>query len=432
MKTKIRAALYALALLSMFVSSGAVAIEPTPVVQAKSTMIPVLCPATAGCTGTDLIEPDPVTGLSRTVEVTGYASIDVYTTGCTSGTVRVYSGMSTTALAKSVYPGSNYVFRGGAGAESFNMPVSSKYIALEIGLAGANCKAWMMGSPFPSALSVRGLQADGHKVENTEDTTLWPLLMGGLYDDNVSTSYIKTVRMTDEGSVAVGGYDAVAGLWRTVPVSAAGLGVVIAGGGGAMTLAPETLVDVTATAMPTAATAKSFTFFNAGPNSVYCGFDNTVTTSTGFPIGSGQGATFDFAAANQQLYCLSTALQVAGAGTRTVLSTVASSMRLYGGGGGGGGGAVTAFAPNRPDTVSLSASTSATKCGLTEGSDYEISCTVPAAWIHGAATPTALLTDNPLPAGGIRTPVRMPTGSTCFAFISSSAGSCTVALLPTE
>lgn len=193
----------------------------------------------------------------------------------------------------------------------------------------------------------------------------------------------------------------------------------------------EKLVDVAATAMPTSATARSITLQNIGPNAIYCGFTNAVTLLTGIKIGTDQGATFDLSAA-PAVYCITDAVQVAGAGTRVILSDTPNTVRLYGGGGAGGGGAVTAFAPGVPSTVSLSASTSASKCGLVEGSDYEISCTVPAAWRHGAATPTALLTDNPLPAGAIRSPVRMPTGSTCFAFISTSAGSCTVSLLPTE
>lgn len=97
-----------------------------------------------------------------------------------------------------------------------------------------------------------------------------------------------------------------------------------------------------------------------------------------------------------------------------------------------GGSTAVAFAPGVPTKVSLSASTSATACSLTAGSDYEVSCNVPVAWRHGAATPTATLDDNQLPANVIRTPIRMPTGSTCFAFISSSAGACYVSLIPTS
>ena len=194
----------------------------------------------------------------------------------------------------------------------------------------------------------------------------------------------------------------------------------------------EKLVGVAATAMPTSATARSITLQNIGPDAIYCGFTNGVTLLTGIKIGTDQGATFDLSAA-PAVYCITTVVQVAGTGTRVILSDTPNTVRLYGGGGAsGGGGAVTAFAPGVPSTVTLSASTSASKCALTAGADYEISCTVASAWRHGAATPTALLTDNPLPAGAIRSPVRMPTGSTCFAFISTSAGSCTVSLLPTE
>ena len=70
--------------------------------------------------------------------------------------------------------------------------------------------------------------------------------------------------------------------------------------------------------------------------------------------------------------------------------------------------------------------------GLTAGADYEISCNVPASWRHGAATPTATLDDNPIPANTILTPRRLPTGSTCFAFISGSLGACRVSLIPTS
>lgn len=97
-----------------------------------------------------------------------------------------------------------------------------------------------------------------------------------------------------------------------------------------------------------------------------------------------------------------------------------------------GGTSAVAFAPGVPTKVTLSASTSATACGLTAGADYEVSCSVPVAFRHGAATPTATLDDNQLPAAAVRTPLRMPAGSTCLAFISSSAGACYVSLIPTS
>lgn len=96
-----------------------------------------------------------------------------------------------------------------------------------------------------------------------------------------------------------------------------------------------------------------------------------------------------------------------------------------------GGSSAISFAPGVPTKVTLSASTSATACSLTAGRDYEVSCTVDVAFRHGAATPTATLDDNQLRAGAIRSPIRMPTGSTCFAFISTSGGACYVALIPT-
>lgn len=94
-------------------------------------------------------------------------------------------------------------------------------------------------------------------------------------------------------------------------------------------------------------------------------------------------------------------------------------------------GGTISFAPGVPSKVTLAASTSASLCGLTAGADYEVSCSVATAWRHGAATPTATVDDNQIPAGVIRSPVRMPTGSTCFAFISASAGACFVSAIPT-
>lgn len=96
-----------------------------------------------------------------------------------------------------------------------------------------------------------------------------------------------------------------------------------------------------------------------------------------------------------------------------------------------GGSSAISYMAGVPAVVTLSASTSACACGLVAGSDYEFSCSVAAAWRHGAVTPTALLTDNDIAAGMVRSPMRLPTGSTCLCFISSSAGSCKVALIPT-
>jgi hypothetical protein len=97
-----------------------------------------------------------------------------------------------------------------------------------------------------------------------------------------------------------------------------------------------------------------------------------------------------------------------------------------------GGSSAVAFAPGVPTKVALSASTSACACGLTPTSDYELSCTVDAAFRHGAATPTAVLDDVQLRAGAVRSPLRLPTGSTCFCFISTSSGACYVSRIPTS
>jgi hypothetical protein len=93
-------------------------------------------------------------------------------------------------------------------------------------------------------------------------------------------------------------------------------------------------------------------------------------------------------------------------------------------------GNTSSFAPGVPALASMSANTSAAVTGLTTGDCFQISCNVAAAWRSGTATPTALLTDNQLPAGAVQNPVCLPAGHTGFAFISSSAGTCHVSRIP--
>jgi hypothetical protein len=80
-----------------------------------------------------------------------------------------------------------------------------------------------------------------------------------------------------------------------------------------------------------------------------------------------------------------------------------------------------------PSAVTLAANVSGSICGLTVSRMYEIQCTAAAAFRSGAATPTALLTDNPL-AAATKQNITLGAASTCFAFISGSAATCTASL----
>jgi hypothetical protein len=78
-------------------------------------------------------------------------------------------------------------------------------------------------------------------------------------------------------------------------------------------------VDVTATKVPTAASGKrgAMLVFNNGPATIYCGWDSSVTTSTGMPIGPGASMPVDIGP-GPQLYCITTVLQVSPANTRYI------------------------------------------------------------------------------------------------------------------
>jgi hypothetical protein len=58
-------------------------------------------------------------------------------------------------------------------------------------------------------------------------------------------------------------------------------------------------------------------------------------------------------------------------------------------------------------------------CSLTSGSFYEVCCSASVTWRTGAATPTALTTDNPLYGPGCRT-IGLRAADTCIALITSS------------
>lgn len=82
----------------------------------------------------------------------------------------------------------------------------------------------------------------------------------------------------------------------------------------------------------------------------------------------------------------------------------------------------------RPTTVTLAASVSNAITGLTVNTCYTISCQADSRYLQGTGTPTALVTDNFVPA---RTPfTKCLTGSnTAIAFISTSATTCDVSLV---
>lgn len=80
-----------------------------------------------------------------------------------------------------------------------------------------------------------------------------------------------------------------------------------------------------------------------------------------------------------------------------------------------------------PAAVTLAASTSGSICGLLPNRMYEITCSAAAACRFGAATPTALTTDNPW-AAATKQNITLGATSTCVACISGSAAVCTASL----
>lgn len=261
--------------------------------------------------------------------------------------------------------------------------------------AGSHCSGYVKLIPlaFPSTPAVSGVVATG-KVS----TGVYPVVVGGS-----DGTYVRTLKTDVYGALAT------------------------VGNGGLLSLGAETLVQDTATAMPTAATAKSITLHNAGTKDVFCGFANTVTTATGIKVGVGQGITFDFSAVNQTVYCIAASAQT-GTGVRTVLSTAPDTVRIFGGGG-GGSSTSTDYAPGVPTNVSCSANVSCAITGLTAGKTYQFDCNADFAYRHGASTPTAVTTDNDAKAGVMYRQM-LPTGSTALAFISSSAMVCKAGLVP--
>ena len=84
--------------------------------------------------------------------------------------------------------------------------------------------------------------------------------------------------------------------------------------------------------------------------------------------------------------------------------------------------------PAVPGTITIAlASTSYSLCALTPGIQYRLACNVPVAYRTGAATPTAVSTDNPLGAIPDREDaIILRTGETCIAVISTGTGACSV------
>lgn len=66
----------------------------------------------------------------------------------------------------------------------------------------------------------------------------------------------------------------------------------------------------------------AFAIVNNGPNTIWCGFDTSVLTTTGFPIFAAGALSIDMTSANvteSSLYCIATsAAQVAPANTRWI------------------------------------------------------------------------------------------------------------------
>jgi hypothetical protein len=80
----------------------------------------------------------------------------------------------------------------------------------------------------------------------------------------------------------------------------------------------EVLVGVAATAVPTTAnTGRSQIFIqNMGPNYLWCGFDSSVTSANGVRIDANGGTYSNQLRPKTTLYCITSAVQVTGAGTR--------------------------------------------------------------------------------------------------------------------
>lgn len=191
----------------------------------------------------------------------------------------------------------------------------------------------------------------------------------------------------------------------------------------------EVLVDVAATSFPKPTGTISTVLKNLGPNPIYCGTDSgTLSVSNGLKIGTNEGARFD---TTQTIYCITTVKQVAGSATRYMTFNSSGAVQLFGGG--GGSSTSTDYTPGVPTNLSLSANVSGAVTGLTAGSCYQFTCGADFQYRTGTGTPTAVSTDSEGKAGVMyRQCLTNAAAHTAFAFISSSATTCKVALIPSS
>lgn len=423
MKTKILAQFYAV--LFILLPSIAWAQTPTPIIQGGQSWQVFATGQTAAAVYSDLIDTAGMTGITISVQDAAVAcagSIVIYGSG--KATSPNLTGMTVIA-----HPKASVTAGGVAGNFSYEVSPLPPFIKLAAtGMNDVNCTSTSIYAtmvPFSTSSVVRGDTAAAQA-----DTATYPVIVGGnrrVAPDSTGGIAVMPLRMAVNGGVAIAGSIEGTNQVLDVLVDANG-NLLTVNAGGTLTLGAETLVDVAATAMPSAASARSYTFFNTGPNAIYCGFANTVTTSTGLKINSGQGATFDVAVA-APLYCITTVLQVAGSGTRTVLSTAADSVRIYGGG--GGSSTSTDYTPGVPTNLALSANVSGAVTGLTAGGCYQFTCNADFQYRTGTGTPTAVATDSEGKASVMyRQCLTNSAAHTAFAFISSSAATCKVALIP--
>jgi hypothetical protein len=204
----------------------------------------------------------------------------------------------------------------------------------------------------------------------------------------------------------------------------------------------EVLIDVAATEIPAPTSGSQYILIqNLGPDPIYCGGVITgnpyATVANGLQVSTGQTMIWSKPLSGTEALgvtnnprCITTVKQVAGAGTRWHASNTPNLTQVLGGGGGGGGTATGTMITAIPAKVSLAANVSGTICALTPEAYYRISCGAAATWRTGAATPTAVTTDNDLPASTLLE-TQLGVGETCIAFISSSAVDCKASLLTT-
>lgn len=330
-KTKILAQFYAV-LFALLPSIVWAQQTPQPIIQGGTSWLVFSTGQTATPVYSDLIDTSGMTSLTITVQAPSVAcGADVAVFG---GGIRPSSGVTGMAILDIV----NGVRTVGMTNTNFVYEVGPLPPFVKLRGAGLNA-AGCTGTSIYAVLNPIASQiaAVGAVSTNTQIASTFPVIVGGTRRNNGTDTvgYIMPARMAINGGMAVAGYDAVGN--AAVDLSVDTLGVLYTkNSGGTLTEPNEILVGVAATSM---GSAKSFTIFNNGINSIYCGFANTVTTATGWKVGPGQGAAFDFAVATT-MWCITTVAQVVGSGTRIVTSDTADTTRIYGGGSTGGGSGV--------------------------------------------------------------------------------------------